>query len=309
MAKFRQKLKNNLVYCFIKFIIFLFNILPRPVGLFFGSLLGHLLYLLFPKERIKSNKHLKLAFGETLSKNERQVIIKKMFLNLGRNFIDAIRIPKYYKSQLRPLIDVEGIEHFEKVYNRGKGVIGVTGHIGNFELLAAFSAAEGYKAAAIGRELYDKRLNKLLVSNREIFGLINVDTKDSPRKILKLLKNGYVLGVLIDTDSYRVRSEMIPAFGTDSNTPVGQSIIGLKTGAGFVPMVCVRNGKRYKVIFKPEVTINRTDNFDADVYNITKKCTEALEEIVTEYKDQWIWMHNRWATTQEDKDRWAKEIF
>ena len=224
-----------------------------------------------------------------------------MFFNIVWNFIDVIRIPRQYKSQLRPLIDVEGIEHFDKVYNRGKGVISVTGHIGNFELLAAFSAGEGYKSAAIGRELYDKRLNKLLLANRESIGLINVDTNDSPRKLVKLIKEGYVIGVLIDTDSFRVRSEMIPAFGKLSNTPVGQSIIGLKTGAGFVPTACVRNGKRYKVIIKPEVIINRTNDFDADVYNITKKCTEVLEEIVTEYKDQWIWMHNRWHTKPEDK--------
>ena len=301
MAKFRQKLKNNIIYGFLRFIITIFNILPRNISLFFGSILGYLSYLLYGKEKAKSNRHLQIAFGDKLSEAERKTIIRKMFLNIVWNFIDIVRIPKYYKSELRSLIEVEGIENFNKVYKRGKGVIGVTGHIGNFELLAAFAAGEGYKSAVIGRELYDKRLNKLLVANRESVGLINVDTKDSPRKLIKLMKDGYALGVLIDTDSTRVRGEMIPAFGKLSNTPVGQSIIGLKTGAGFVPMVCLRNGKRYKLIFKPEVTINRTDDFDADVYNITKKCTEVLEEIVTEHKDQWIWMHNRWRTKPEDK--------
>lgn len=301
MTKFRQKLKNDLIFGFLRFIIFIFNLFPRRVCLFFGSILAYLIFLLYPKERAKSNKNLQTAFGDKLSENERQVIIKKMFFNIIWNFIDVIRIPKKYKSQLRPLIDVEGIENFEKVYNRGRGVICVTGHIGNFELLAAFSSGEGYKSAAIGRELYDKRLNELLMNNRKSTGLINIDTNDSPRKSMKLLKDGYVIGVLIDTDSFRVRSEMIPAFGTPSNTPVGQSIIGLKIGAGFVPAACVRNGKRYKVIFKPEVTIEQTDDFEADVYNITKKCTEVWEEIVTEYKDQWIWMHNRWHTKPEDK--------
>ena len=301
MAKFRQKLKNNIIYGFLRFIITIFNILPRNISLFFGSILGYLSYLLYGKEKAKSNRHLQIAFGDKLSEAERKTIIRKMFLNIVWNFIDIVRIPKYYKSELRSLIEVEGIENFNKVYKRGKGVIGVTGHIGNFELLAAFAAGEGYKSAVIGRELYDKRLNKLLVTNRESAGVINIDTKDSPRKLIKLMKDGYALGVLIDTDSTRVRGEMIPAFGKLSNTPVGQSIIGLKTGAGFVPMVCLRNGKRYKLIFKPEVTINRTDDFDADVYNITKKCTEVLEEIVTEHKDQWIWMHNRWRTKPEDK--------
>ena len=89
----------------------------------------------------------------------------------------------------------------------------------------------------------------------------------------------------------------IPAFGKPSNTPIGQSIIGLKTGASFVPMACVRSGNNsYKIIIKPEVMIERTDNFDDDVYNITLKCTQALEEIINDHKDQWIWIHNRWHT-------------
>lgn len=308
MARFKKKLKNNLIYGFIALIVKIFNLLPRKVGLWLGSALGALAYQLYRTERDKAERHLRMAFGESLSDPAREIIIRKMFKNIMMNFVDVIRLPKYYKSELRPIIEVEGIEHFEQVYNRGKGLIAVTGHIGNFELLAAFAAGEGYKSAAVGRELYDKRLNKLLVANRETMGVVNVDTKDSPLRIMKLLKKGYVLGVLIDTDSTRVRGEMIPFFGRPANTPVGQSIIGLKAGAGFIPIVCVRSKNGYKIIVKPEVTINRTADFDADMYNITKKCTEVLEEIITEYKDQWIWLHDRWRTKPESKKDENKNV-
>ena len=116
------------------------------------------------------------------------------------------------------------------------------------------------------------------------------------------------MGVLIDTDSMRVKSAFIPAFGRLSWTPIGQSILGLKTGAAFVPMACVRIGKRYKIIIKPEIVIESTGDFDKDVYNVTKKCTEALEEIINEYKDQWIWIHNRWHTRPEDKNNSEETI-
>jgi len=299
VSKFRKKLKNNLIYGFIILIIKLLNLLPRRMAIGIGGLLGRIAPMLYSKDKVKADRHLQAAYGDKLTADERQEIIKNMFVNIGKNFVDVIRIRTKYKRQLRPLIEVEGIENLDKVYARGKGIIAVTGHIGNFELLAAFVAYEGYKAAAIGRELYDKRLNRLLVANREASGLVNVDTKDSPKKIMRLLKDGYILGVLMDTDSTRVRSAMIPFFGKPANTPVGQSVIGLKSGAGFVPFACVRNGNRYKIVIKPEVTIERTDNFDNDLYNITKKCTEVLEEIITEYKDQWIWMHDRWRTKLE----------
>jgi KDO2-lipid IV(A) lauroyltransferase len=144
--------------------------------------------------------------------------------------------------------------------------------------------------------MYDRRLNRLLVRNRRALGLINVDTRESPRTLLKLLHDGYAIGVLIDTDSGRVRSEFVPAFGKKSRTPIGQSLLGLKTGAAFVPMACVREGNRYKVIVKPEIFPDNRDNFDQKVYNITWRCTQALEEIIDAYPDQWIWIHNRWRT-------------
>jgi len=294
-----QKIRNNFVYYFVVFIVGFFNVVPRKAAIFMGAIFGYTAYLLFKKDRLKAGRHLELVYGKKLALSERRIIVKRLFINFGKNIAEVVRFRKYYFSQIQPLIDIEGRKHFDEVYNRGKGIIAVTGHIGNFELLAAYFANQGYNAAVIGRKMYDKRLDKFLVDNRESLNVVNIDTQDSPRRVLKALKDGYALGVLIDTDSMRVRSEFIPAFGRLSYTPVGQTILGMKTGAGFVPMACVRNGKRYKIIVRPEIKIERTDDFDHDVYNITKKCTEALEEIIDRYKDQWIWIHNRWLTKPE----------
>ncbi|UCD94180.1 MAG: lysophospholipid acyltransferase family protein [Candidatus Zixiibacteriota bacterium] len=294
--KILKKVKNDFIYYCTILVIRFFNVIPRGPAVFIGGAFGYGAYLISGKDRARAHHTLGIAYGDSLSAGQKREIIRSLFINFGKNIADVVRFKKYYNSQIKDLIDVEGLEHFDRVYKRGKGVIAVTGHIGNFELLAAFFVSSGYNAAVIGRELYDGRLDKLLVDNRQAIGIVNISTQDSPRRILKALKDGYALGVLIDTDSMRVRSEFIPAFGKLSYTPVGQSILGLKTGAGFVPMACVRKGRRYEVIVRPEIAIERTNDFDKDVYNITKKCTEALEEIINEHKDQWIWIHNRWLT-------------
>lgn len=103
----------------------------------------------------------------------------------------------------------------------------------------------------------------------------------------------------MDTDSFRVRSMFIPVFGRLSHTPVGQSIIALKTDTPVVPIICLRNGKRYTIKIWPEIKIERTDNFDRDVYNLTEKCTRIWETAVLANKDQWIWVHNRWHNRPE----------
>jgi len=292
----KKTIKNDSIYYFIRLIIFIFNLVPRSVAVALGGRLGNFAYWLFARERRKAISNLGMAFGENLSPEEKDSIARSLFINIGKNAVDVVRFKKHFSREIKPLVEVEGLEHFDAVYKRGRGVIAVTGHIGNFELIPVYMGSLGYKVSVIGRQLYDKRLDRLLVKNREGGGVVNIDTKQSIRKILQLLKEGYALGVLIDTDSMRVRSVFIPAFGRESWTPVGQSILGLRSGAGFVPMACVRAGNRYRIIIKPEVALKPSGDFEKDVYNITKRCTEVWEEIVDEYKDQWIWMHNRWNT-------------
>ncbi len=303
MSLFPKKFRRDLMYSLVKLVMGIFNAIPRDTAVFIGASLGLAASLVQKKDMHKAQRHLLLTMSDEVTPKQAASIARTMFINFGKNFADVVRMGRTFESQIRPLIKVDGIEHFDKVYNRGKGVIGVTGHIGNFELLAAYFANAGYKSAAIGRELYDKRLNELLVSNRESIGLTNIYTDDSPRKILKILHDGFVLGVLMDTDSFRVRSELIPFFGRLSNTPVGQSVLGLKTGAGFVPVACLRDGKGYKIVIKPEVIIERTDNFDRDLYNVTRECNRALEQIIREHKDQWIWLHNRWHTRPKEEEK------
>ena len=106
-----------------------------------------------------------------------------------------------------------------------------------------------------------------------------------------------MVGVLIDTDSPRVRGLFMPVFGRWSYTPVGQTIIGLKCGASFVPVVCLRQpDNRYKVIACPAIEPLSTGDFERDVHLMTAACTRALDEIIRLYPSQWPWQHNRWRT-------------
>ena len=299
---FFKKLKRDLVYYPSAAFVRLVNIIPRSTAIFLGSVLGLTLHALLHRDRHKMFRHLTLAFGESLPDTDKRRIGRKFFVNSGRNLIEVARFKKHYEKEIRPLVTVEGLEHFDRAYKAGKGLIGVTGHIGNFELLAVHVAAMGYRIAVIGREMYDPRLNRLLVENREATGLTNIQTTDSPRKMMGWLKEGGAVGVLIDTDSFRVRSMFVPFFGRLSNTPVGQSAVGLRVGAAFLPMACVRTaGNRYRIIIKPAIDYEPTGDNDRDIYEITLRCTQALEEIIRQYPDQWIWIHNRWHTRPENR--------
>jgi KDO2-lipid IV(A) lauroyltransferase len=292
-----KKTKRTAVYLLIRLVAWLVNVVPRRVAVYLGGWLGLAAWRLSVRERHKAVRHLTLVYGDQLTHRDKLAIGRSFFANSGKNVVDVLRFRKNFAREIKPLVEVEGMEHFVAAWHRNQGVIGVTGHIGNFELLAAFIQSEGYDSAVIGRELYDPRLSRLLIENREAVGLTTIATTDSPKRVIGWLRGGKALGVLIDTDSHRVRGEFIPAFGRWSYTPVGQTILGLKTGAAFVPMACLRTPEdRYRLVIRPEIRIEPSGNFDADVYNVTLKCTRALEEIIREHPDQWPWQHNRWRT-------------
>ena len=273
-----KELKHNLVFRLAEITIAVINLLPRRTALFVGSALGLLAWGVLVRERYRVFRHLSLVYGDCLSNTEKSHIGRSFFINSGKNLIDVIRLQKHYDYEIKPLVRIEGREHWDRAYSKGKGVIGITGHIGNFELLAVHMASLGYRIAVIGRELYDTRIDQLLVANREALGLANIATTDSPRKLLQWLKEGGAVGILIDTDSSRVRGIFIPVFGRLAQTPVGQSILALKTGAALLPMVCLRNeDNTYRIVIKPEITVDRTGDSDRDVYNLTLKSSRILE--------------------------------
>lgn len=295
--KLSKRIKRAAVFQLTAMFVKLANLVSRRTALFFGSVCSAIAWKLLARDRYKVHRHLNLVYGDRMSYRQRELLGRSLYINMGKNIADVARLPRYFESEIKPLISCEGLENIAELRRSGRGWFGVTGHIGNFELLAAYFASLGDRVAVIGRELYNPRLDELLVANRRSLNITNLATTDSPRRILTWLKEGGTIGVLIDTDSFRVRSIPVPAFGRWSNTPVGQTILGLRAEAAFVPLACVRTeNDRYRIIVREPIQFQPTGDFERDIYNVTSMCTSALEDIIRLYPDQWAWMHNRWRT-------------
>jgi KDO2-lipid IV(A) lauroyltransferase len=298
--KLRKRIKHDVIYGLIRTAIWLFNLMSRRLAIYIAGWLGLLVWRVSAKERYKAVRHLTLVYGDELTVRQKEDIGRRFFVNSAKNVADFFRFRKHFSKEILPLITAEGMEHLREAFAPGKGVIGITGHIGNFELLAAYMKTQGFDVAVISRRMYDPRMDKILTGNRESAGLTVFSTTESPRRILAWLKQGNGLGVLIDTDSHRVRGEFVPAFGRWSYTPIGQSVLGLRTGSQFLPMACLRTeNDTYRIIVRPAIRVEPSGDFDTDVYNVTLACTKELEGIIKDHPDQWIWHHNRWRTQRE----------
>lgn len=297
---FSKQLKRGLTVFLTRTLVIFLNIIPRRVGIAIFNWLGLAAWWLDVKDRQRINRHLTLVYGHHLTESKKREIGRLFFVNSARNFVDVVRMQRHYRKQIAGLIDAEGLEYFDRAYKAGKGLIGITGHIGNFELLAVYLAAQGYAIGVIGRKLYDERMDNLLVGNRESLGLTNFYTTDSPRRMLKWLNDGHAIGVLMDTDSHRVSSMLVPSFNRLSYTPVGHIRLALRTGAALVPLFCIRQpGDRYQVVIKPPIEYDPGTGSEEDIRRVTLQCNRVIDQFIDEHRDQWIWLHNRWHTSPE----------
>ncbi len=299
-SKLKKRLKNWLIYRFIKSLIAFLNLFPRRLSLFLGANLGKLAYLVLPEARQTVFKNLETAFPN-LETNACRKISLKVFESLGQNSADAVRLQKMSREEINEIVETEGMKHFDEAYRLGRGVMAVTGHIGNFELLAAYFSLRGYKVSVIGRELYDPRLDKLLIQSRERMGVQNISSAISVKEVIRALNSGRALGVLMDQDSSRVRGIFVNFFGRLARTPVGPVILALKLNCPVVPMAIIQTKKnKYRIIVRPEIKPLPDKSRDENIVYLTQRCTDFLEKIIREYPEQWVWMHKRWRTPPDN---------
>jgi len=299
-GRIRKRIKNWFLYRLISSIISLLNFLPRNVAITVGGIWGQSAFLVIRDARRRTLSNLSMAFGEKTNEKELTRLGRKVFQNLGKNVADAIRLKKMTWEDVEKITEIEGLEHLDRAYQAGKGVIALGGHIGNFELLAAYLSLRGYKVSVVGRELYDPRLDRLLVKNRESVGLENIPSQAGIRPVIRTLRAGRVLGVLADQDSSRVRGVFVDFFGRPARTPAGPGLLSYKIRSPIIPMAILRKGRdRYKIIVKPEVELGFSGDREKDLIDVTQKYTRVLESIIREYPDQWLWMHDRWKSKPE----------
>ena len=297
-----KRLKNWLIYRFIRSLIWMMRRLPRTFAIWFLERLAQVAYWTLRETRTKTQRHLRVAFGDQLSEDQVRATSRQVFLSLGRNAADALRLPQLMKDGLDRHVRFVGREHLDQAYARGNGVLCITGHLGCWELLAA-AIARHYPLAVVGAELYDPRLNAMLVAEREKAGYKSFPrTSGGTRQILRWLKRGGLVGLLIDQDT-RVDGEFVDFFGRPAKTPAGPIVLAERTGAALIPLAIRMNSDlTHTIEVGPEIHLQNSGDSRADRLANIEKLSKAVEGFISEYPTQWVWMHERWKTLPPAKN-------
>lgn len=306
MAKrpLRKRLKYTLIYWFTLGLIAAANFFPRNWVLWVTGQLGGLAFWLFKEARLITIENLFSVFRDTKTESEIKALAQRVFSMIGKNAGDIIRgLPIKHLAKLEQFVKVEGEEHLIAADAKENGVIVVTAHVGAFELIGSYLGLKGYRPHGVGTALKDDRLNQLLVENRTSRGVVAIERGRETFKMLKTLKTGGMVVILIDQDT-RVKSRFVNFLGKPAATPIGGTIMAQKTGASVVPIYITLQPDNTQLLqIFPEVLLQATDDPENDLIVNTQRLSNPTEKVIQKYPEQWVWMHERWKTKPGEEIR------
>ncbi|HEY3430148.1 MAG TPA: lysophospholipid acyltransferase family protein, partial [Cyclobacteriaceae bacterium] len=253
------------------------SIIPRGAWLGFCGFVGGMTFHLLKRYQAHTINHLTLAFPE-LEHDEIRLLAKKVFVMVGKNGGDVLRSFSYSSYKAFEKIRVTtGMEHAERAYQKGKGVLFLTAHIGAFELMATEMAFRGYKPLIVGSPLKEPLITNFVWKHRQKMGADVIERGKETLRLLKNLKSGGTMGILIDQDT-RVKSVFADFFGKPCATPVGAAMLALKTGAAVVPVFChLNNDGKQQIDCFAEIELVYTGDEENDIVINTQNFTKAIE--------------------------------
>jgi KDO2-lipid IV(A) lauroyltransferase len=290
-----KRIKRFLRYLVLYAVGTLASLFPARLAGALGAWLGGIGWFVARTDRQRSLESLARAFPEKTDA-ERVALSKACFSHLGRMIGELVAV-REIDRQLADWVDWPDASQavVKAGLARGKGIIFISGHLGSWELLARTVALHGYPCTTIAKETTDHRTTALVERFRESGKLHSIwrGRDGAAKKMLKVLKSGEILGLLIDQDT-DVQSVWVPFFGHPAKTPRAAADLALRTGATVVFGACRRIAPHRYQLQMNEVPLPTEGDGEAKVLALTADLTGRIEACVRAAPEQWVWMHRRW---------------
>lgn len=264
----------------------------------FGGFLGRVGWRLTSRERERALRHLAWAWpGRDREWTER--IARRCFEHLGMLLTECLWLSSRGCEAVEEVTRVEGWERVERARATGRPILVMTGHCGNWELLAAVISCRGLPLTVMARQLDDPLVNRRALELRSHFGTQTIErgTRAAARKLLKTLRGDGALGMLIDQD-IEVDGVWVPFFGRLAYTPTGAASLALRRDVLVLPFFIEREEDGGHL-----VTVDPPLELPDDCEEATARMTRRIEDQIRRRPEQWVWMHRRWRRRPAGEDR------
>jgi KDO2-lipid IV(A) lauroyltransferase len=289
---------ERIEYIALKSLLGIAKVMPIPLVYALFDSLARGLYRFDAKRRRITLENLAHAFPK-LDETKREKLARAVYRQFGQSaaeillmFVDRFDIDEAVMNKAEALKRIEWVQ----LRAQGRGVIALTAHFGNWELLAHFLAMHGFTMLVIGREGNNKLIERRITTPfRRKYGNDSAYKDNAMLAMVKRLKKGGNVGILIDQKAGANASVKVPFFGEDADTTLSVATLKQKLDPLIVPFYAVRTGKgQYRIEVGDPIEYTGDEKGEEALAEMTAQYNREMEKMIKRHPEQWFWMHNRW---------------
>lgn len=269
--------------------------IPRPLLILMADFLGWLAWRVLRLRRGVTEENLRTAFGTDMEDAARDRVGLECYQNLLLTFFEFLQ-PEPFFGGRPPMLPPEGREHYEAL--RKLPPIAVTGHIGNWEVIAGLAREHNVEVSALAKMLHNPLVNRAVLATRARRGLEIIPVSVSMKRAVDAVRRGRWLAIVGDQDARR-HGVFVEFFGRPASTAPGPAFFALQLDLPIFPIFSVRHRDRRRslqVIGLPAIEPDHTRPRDEEVHRLTQEHTRALESVIRRFPASYFWIHRRFKT-------------
>lgn len=297
-----KRLRQFFSFAVLMVSMFPLAVLPYPIALKVGDVLGLLIYIFWSSRRRIALENLQGAVERSaiVLDTEPRSLIRQNFRNFGRSLIEVVKIYYGFGDSIFRNVELHGAENFRRAHEKGKGVICITGHCGNWELMAIYASMEIAKMKVVARKQANPYINRFIERTREKYGNHIIYKEGALKKMLSALKKEELIGILMDQSAIRSEGIVVPFLGKNAYTMKTPALIARKTGTPVVPVFIRRTGNGHHLIeIGEEIPLDASADSEAALTRDTINFLRPIEEFIRQYPAEWLWIHRKWKRIKE----------
>lgn len=291
--KKEKKIQHYIEYITLKFLIGTLHLFSIDTAKKIGFFLADIAFVCVPIRK----KHIIESLTKSFPKKTKQEILsiaKDVYKQFVCTVIEIVFVSKMSDEQLKYFVNFENLYLMEKAKKIGRGVVVMSAHFGNWEMLA-ISAGQRFPLSVIVARQENPYFDKLINGIRSTRGYKTIYKDVAPIGVMRALKRKGVVAILADQHAGD-QGVYTPFFYREVSTPKGPAVFALKAQCPLYTVFCVRqpNG-RYVCTFE-EISLPNTGNMEKDIEIIMTEYNKILQRYVEKYPSHWFWFHRRWKT-------------
>ncbi len=287
-------MKSRMEYLLLVAFSRLVCALPLEAALTLGRLLGFFIGRVVRYRRKVALENLRRAFGSEKDEADLRRILRGVYRHFGQMIVEFCRFPVLSGRQIERLVTMERPDIFEEATQRGKGLVLVSGHFGNWEMMGAAIAHKGYPVRALVANQRNTAVGDLMDRFRRCVQVDAIRVGISVKEVLRALSRGEIVAIVSDQNAGR-RGIFVDFFGRPTSTPQGPAAISLKMNAPMVLTFSIREQDgRHRMVLERFPDPDHFPPGPEGVRAVTQLYTRRLEHYIRRYPEQWLWLHRRW---------------